>query len=297
LHRCGLGAPVADGMTDAPKTHAKAGPNDGRRTSKNMGRPLGSRDRFPRQRSSVVRGGLEERFRQLESAYGAAQALIAELQDQLRAQQVFDGDALALLRATQRGEYVPSNVQLYAAKVIFDKELDQRRIELDGHRAALEDERREYADGGERLAQLVAEFGEFVRDRSDELDALVAAGDVTPTAAQEIRSWFVRDEPLALPALSAAEPATTASDIDRYHSTNRPLESPQPVEPVAEPAPPLDAISRILFAPRPFACFQTASGRRFEADSDAVVELDGADDDDIKDLLHSGCREKLELTI
>jgi hypothetical protein len=271
-------------MTDAPETNVKL---DGRRKSKNRGRPLGSRDKFPRQRSTVVRGGLEQRARQLETAYGSAQARIAELEDQLRAKQIFDGDSLSLLRATQRGEYVPSNVQLYAAKVIFEKELDKRRLELDGHAAELEAERQEYADGGKRLAELIAQFAEFVRDRSDELDALVASGGVTPAAAKEIRSWFDPGEPLALPA------------PERFSSVAEPLSAEpaaaRPVEPVAEPAAAPDAVCRILFAPRPFACFQTASGRRFEADSSAVVELDGADDDEIQDLMRSGCREHVQV--
>jgi hypothetical protein len=118
-------------------------------------------------------------------------ARIGELEDQLRGSQRFDGDALQLLRATAAGAFVPTNQQLYAARIILERDLDARVVELDANRAALEEQRRDYDRGTRVLDDLIAKFEEICRDRSDKLDGLVQSGDVTPEAAAILRGWYV----------------------------------------------------------------------------------------------------------
>lgn len=181
-------------MTDARKLDSL-----GRR---NPGRPLGSRDRYPRKRvardnAAAARAEWWEGHRnQLESELGAAYAKIAVLEHEM-AIQPFPGDSLALLEATQHGTYVPTNPQLYAARLLVERDFDKRRAELDGQRASLEEQARQYHDGDATLERLIADFEQFTADREAELSALVAAGDVTPAGAKAIRSWFIKPEPLA----------------------------------------------------------------------------------------------------
>jgi hypothetical protein len=168
--------------------------------SHNLGRPLSSRDKFPRvakgTRDAVLRGGVEERARMLETENGHLRRRLADLEAE-KAAAGWPGDATGMLVATYKGEYHPTPPQLYAAKIVYDRELDRNRAELDAQRRALDERDRA---GDATLEKLIAQFAEFTADRSAELDALVAAGDVTPSGAETIRSWFIRDAPVALPA-------------------------------------------------------------------------------------------------
>jgi hypothetical protein len=292
---------MTDGQCNTPKP-------DGRKTSKNMGRPLGARDKFPRQRASALRGGLEERYRMLETELGKAYSRIAELESLLNIGKPFDGDSKALLKAVYRGEYIASPQQIYAARAVLDREwppvkspeeLDMQRAELERERQALH---RHHRDGDTRLDALIGQYDEFVADREKELAGLQQAGLVAPDAAKVIRSWWAK-EPLALPApaedLQMAEFGRPPESEPPQRPTRAQEAAPSNTRDAASSAlagePPLvepSQIVRVIFANRPFLFFQTASGRRFESNSACEVELDDADPDDIKDLLRAGCRER-----
>jgi hypothetical protein len=89
-----------------------------------------------------------------------------------------------------------------------------QRAELDTERAAVAQERVTYRNGDATLDSLIADFRKFTADRDDELAALLESGDVTPVGAKAIRSWFIKEERLALPApLPAAEREEAAAAI------------------------------------------------------------------------------------
>jgi hypothetical protein len=64
-------------VTDAPNLDSFGRLNAGR------GRPLGSRDRYPRQRSTVVRGGQDERARMLEAENGQLRYQLAKRDERI----------------------------------------------------------------------------------------------------------------------------------------------------------------------------------------------------------------------
>jgi hypothetical protein len=283
----GGGSSAIDGGTHTPRTRRKAGPTDGRKTSKNMGRPLGSRDKFPRvaygTRDAVLRGGVEERSRALETEVGRLQRMVDEFEAE-KAAAVWPGDIASMLIAAGRGSYRPTMLQLIAARTVWQQGIEQERTALDGQRQELAQQRQTYSDGSVALDKLIVDFAKFTADREAELSALVEAGDVTPNGAKVIRTWFVEEkpEPLALPP-----PATYALDGAAVTASSAPAPAAQ-VPPAIEPT----QLCRVLWADRPFRNFQTASGKRFESLSDATVEITAADDDDVKNLLAMGCRER-----
>jgi hypothetical protein len=302
-----------DGGTHTPRTRRKAGPTDGRKTSKNMGRPLGSRDKFPRvaygTRDAVLRGGVEERSRALETEVGRLQRMVDEFEAE-KAAAVWPGDIASMLIAAGRGSYRPTMLQLVAARTVWQQGIEQERAALDGQRQELAQQRQTYSDGSVALDKLIVDFAKFTADREAELSALVEAGDVTPNGAKVIRTWFVEEkpEPLALPppatsALDgAAETASSTPGGAWSSAVLKPVHAPYDPAVTASSAPAPAAqvppaieptqLSRVLWADRPFRNFQTASGKRFESLSDATVEITAADDDDVKNLLAMGCRER-----
>jgi hypothetical protein len=172
----------------------------GQRRSAQMGRPLGSRDRFPRGTAKTSKVAL------LETALGERDRQIADLERELAEYRCpVPDDAVALLDATMKGTYQPSFLQWRSAVVLFDRDWDRQRGELDAERASLDQERVEYHRGDEVLEHLIDRFKRFSADRDDELAQLVEAGAVTPAAAKAIRAWFVEveEERLALPAPAA----------------------------------------------------------------------------------------------
>jgi hypothetical protein len=104
--------------------HAKGGARVG------AGRPLGSKDRLPRKGSRSE----ANRFTALEAELGKAykerddlKRQVDDLRFQLNYGKAFNGDSKALLTATYKAEYYPSQEQLYAAKVLLDREYPPAR--------------------------------------------------------------------------------------------------------------------------------------------------------------------------
>jgi hypothetical protein len=270
--------------------------------SHNRGRPLGSRDKFPRKPRGAIRSGLEERARMLETELGQAYATIAGLEQQLKIGKPFDGDSKALLKAVYRGEYIASPQQIYAARAVLDREwppvkspeeLDLRRAELEQERQALH---RHHRDGDARLDALIAQYDEFVLDREKELAGLERAGLVAPAAVPLIRAWWAKEPPLLPPPAQEPMPepdsAIETAKITQFSPPEEPPLTPDhvldknKVDAIIEPTP----IASIIWAPKPFWVGQAQSGRKYDADSASVIEVD--DRDDRKDLLAMGCRER-----
>lgn len=274
-------------MSDAHLDARQAG------RSTKRGRPLGSRDRFPRGTKDA------ERAKLLEAENAHLRRRLADFEAE-RAANVWRGDVAGMLIAAAKGEYWPQPSQLYAARIVYMDGVDKTRQELDNHRAQLEDQARQYHDGDARLDKLIADFGRFTADREAELATLLASGDVTPNGAKAIRSWFAEPEQLALPP-PAAETAPEPGAPNGAGAANlAPEASSASTEPAARPAALLKAdprpdiepttIASIVWAPKPFWIGQTRSGVRYEADSSSCVEVN--DPDDRKDLLLMGCRER-----
>jgi hypothetical protein len=89
------------------------------------GRPLGAKDRIPRKGTVSPK----DREEALEAEVGKAykqrddlQRQVDDLRFQLNYGKQFPGDSKALLTATYKAEYYPSQEQIYAAKTLLDRE-------------------------------------------------------------------------------------------------------------------------------------------------------------------------------
>ena len=111
---------------DAIKNRAAAArkPRGGAR--RGSGRPLGAPDK-----ASVRKGTMpkEDREAALQADLGKAykerddlQRQVDDLRFQLNYGKAYPGDSKALLTATYKAEYYPSQEQLYAAKLMLDRE-------------------------------------------------------------------------------------------------------------------------------------------------------------------------------
>jgi hypothetical protein len=100
--------------------HAKhGGPRRG------SGRPLGAKDAVPRKGSVSPKDREEALQAELGKAYKERDDLKRQVDDlrfQLNYRKAFAGDSKALLTSTYKGEYVPTQEQLYAAKTLLDRE-------------------------------------------------------------------------------------------------------------------------------------------------------------------------------
>jgi hypothetical protein len=99
-----------------------AGPGrpPGERARAGAGRPMGARDKMPRRSRKTGEYPDTEASLRLES--GRLLAENEQLRSALNYTTKFEGDSKALFIATHKGEYYPTQAQLYAAKAVLDRE-------------------------------------------------------------------------------------------------------------------------------------------------------------------------------
>jgi hypothetical protein len=183
------------------------------------GRPQGAKDRFFRGKEHRV--GVKEALQEAETflrTNGAA---------------IFEGDSVAFLMTIYKNENLPLNIRQNAAVAASSFErprMSDNRVLLLESRAkeqSEEERRRLIAEGDQRLDDLIATFEHFVADRESEILGLLESGEITPKAAEAIRSWHLKPE---LPLLPPPSPPCAP-----YHET-----SPEPHRsPLASETPPL----------------------------------------------------------
>jgi hypothetical protein len=165
---------------------------------KNSGRPLGAKNKIPRD---------VERLK--------AMILEAERSEYLYSNDVkeFDGNCLDFIRAVVRCEHLPVKIRLYAATKGIDYEaaFEQRLKEL------ADAERQQCLDAEAKAHDLrIDNEISFVQgERDAELRELIAAGDVSPRAGAIIRGWWVLPTQLLLPPPSQG-------DVDLYRTGIKP---------------------------------------------------------------------------
>jgi|SRR6516165_7537449 hypothetical protein len=98
---------------------------------RNGGRPLGAKDTTKRKGSISEK----ERSELLQAELGKARKEIERLRNELNYGKVFKGSPRELLEAASRGEYVPTQEQLYSTKLLFDRE--PAAVNTDGTGAVL----------------------------------------------------------------------------------------------------------------------------------------------------------------
>jgi hypothetical protein len=159
------------------KTRRKAGPTDGRKTSSNMGRPLGSRDKYPR----FPKGTAEiARVKLLETEIGAMRRENVELKQQLLDTRTpWRGDVASRLIATAKGEEHMSMAELYAGRIVYLDGIERTRAAQDERERLLAERDAEI----DRLLDIQRRFAELL---CDEMAFRVAIGDIKAAFAQEI---------------------------------------------------------------------------------------------------------------
>jgi len=125
---------------------------------------------------------------------------------------VYEGDAFSLLVAAYKDTGLPEGVRYNAALACLPYEkprMSEARLTLLELRAKEESDQQRnarIAEGDRRLDELIMQFDNFVAEREPEIGELLAAGEITPTAAAAIRLWHLKPERPLLPAPRALRP-------------------------------------------------------------------------------------------
>jgi hypothetical protein len=172
----------------------------------NSGRPKGSKDSYPR----------GSRFIDTDRQRKAKQyATMAEVFLRTNGHAVFEGDSVELLVTIYKNENLPLYVRQSAAMAASSFERprmsEARILWLEARAKEISDEelRRRADEGDARLDRLQEDFDLMTRERSQELQALIDGGGVSPAAAEAIRSWWWKPPgpaPLALPTPPSETP-------------------------------------------------------------------------------------------
>jgi hypothetical protein len=213
---------------NAARKSKKGGPRPG------GGRPLGARDTIPR-KGTVPE---DDRFAALQAELGKAyrqrddlQRQVDDLRHQLNYGKSFPGDSKALLTATYKAEYYPTQEQIYAAKTLLEKEYPSNlpgEIEYDSsgkvvvylphnHRDSLA----MYAGDDENRAWIYQQLDKLGRKQHREFDeklhAWIAEGLLTEAAALKVRSLW--EEPNDLPWEPCTQKSPTLA-LEHGHRTD-----------------------------------------------------------------------------
>ena len=284
--------------------HAKRG---GAR--KGAGRPLGSPDKTPRKGSIKVTDRFSALQEELGKVYKERDDLkrqVGDLQFQLNYGKQFAGDSKALLTATYKAEYYPSQEQLYAAKTLLEKEYpsDAPGAQYDAGGKIIaylpangrdpdlyrdEVEAREWVQ-----AQLRRQEREVHRQWDARLHRWIREGKLTEEQALLMRGLWHEDGDHEWQPIDTVKPERAPVQY-----IPPPVAEPKFTAPEPHPQPnghandlAMPAAGLIVLFARPFQCFQASSGHRYEAASDGSLFVDENEVDDIKDLQRSGCRNK-----
>ena len=268
------------------------------------GRPFGARDRMPRKSVKL------DRLKSMSPEYDTNEYLITN------EARIFGGNALELMTTMYKAEQLPVRVRLYAASKAVEFE-NQNGKSIEEIRAEILQELK--AEGDDSLDRLVDDLKRhravIIEYRDLQLQAWIEDGTLSEAAAAKVRDlWADKDDRpwpsrihldnMAMPDLP---PGPHTRQMPRISEICPPSVG---VRKVPEP-PIIDAEDGIGYGPasdgavkaagvaggrpatlvfytRPFACFQTRSGRRFEAAADGSIAA--TDPDDVEDLLRAGCR-------
>lgn len=235
---------------------------------------------------------------------------VDDLRFQLNFGKQFAGDSKALLTATYKAEYYPSQEQLYAAKTLLEKEYPSDAGDADAlaPTSAEAEEAAEYilADLQRRREKRVAQARAVTF-----LHELVDAGELTLTGAARLRKrnlaeLGVKDFDEGLPSWLAnaghgtdTKPTPLLQHIDGHgekgdsatDDRSDAAKIPQPNGAANGAGQPPVEPRRVLFTDTRFERFWIA-GRSFTADRDGVVDITGANWGQVQALLKQACRTK-----
>jgi hypothetical protein len=256
-------------------------------------------------------------LKQLEAALGQAykerddyKRQVDDLRYQLNYGKAFNGDSKALLTATYRAEYYPSQEQLYAAKTLLEKEYPsnapgQYQLDENGKVVVFLPDNRGDSQGlhgddpnREWITQQLDRLAKEEHRQFDaQLHAWIAEGKLHEECALLCRSqWFEPDHDAEWAPGGSANPVPAAyvalpvsEGKSEKFSVLPPAFAANGKDQDLPAKPPAGFV--VLFT-RPFACFQVTSGTRYEADSGGEVLVDEAEAEDVEDLLRAGCRSR-----
>jgi hypothetical protein len=280
------------------------------------GRPLGAKDRHPRKRTPVP----EDRLEQLEAALGQAykerddfKRQVDDLRFQLNYGKQFPGDSKALLTATYKAEYYPRQEQLYAAKILLDREYplaEPGQYETDKNGKIVlylphngRDPLRQSPEDAEEAAnwyvdQLKKRKRASILDWDSWLHQQIASGEITEAFALKVRARITERR-----APADQEADNVGVEVPDWEPVQKPASdpvarliaqievAPQPRSPapgvlysdnitMQEPHPAPNGHApqvqvRMLTSPR--KVFSTRSGKRYEADVNGDLWCDEED--------------------
>jgi hypothetical protein len=262
----------------------------------------------------------EDKFKALQAELGKAykerddlKRQVDDLRFQLNFGKQFPGDSKALLTATYKAEYYPSQEQLYAAKVLLEKEYPpnaagEYKYDETGkvvlflpHNArdslALHEDdpnRQEIARQLERLAR------EDRRKRTEQLQGWVKAGKMCDPCAMLAHSQFIEEGDAPWDAVQPGNQAQNGQECQRIEARAADMKSHSQQQPQRQPnghAQPEEVrtgsnkIQRgVLLFTQPDQEYETLGGVLYVAGNDGSIWVDEADVQELRERL--GARDR-----